>query len=158
MSSKAVYIKSLFLISLSLWCLGIVFPVLFHSGDAILFSNIFLKKIYSQVCHQDPLKSIYISGQKLEVCARCTGIYAGSFISSIVVLFFPKIKPQSVKFLFISMVPMAADVFLYSTGVYNYSKWIAFSTGLILGSVSILYIFTTIENYFSELTLNSNVQ
>ncbi len=146
------------MILLSLWCLGIVFPVLFHSGDAILFSDIFLKKIYSQVCHQDPLKSVYVSGQKFEVCARCTGIYAGSLISSIVVLFFPKIKPHSVKFLFVSMLPMAADVLLYSTGVYNYSKWIAFSTGLFLGSVSILYIFTTIDNYYLELKLSSNVE
>jgi len=56
------------------------------------------------------------------------------------------------------MIPMAADVLFYSSGLYFYSKWIAFATGLILGSVSILYIFAGIEDYFIELKLSSNVQ
>ncbi len=158
MNSKLIYIKSIPVILLLTWCFGIFFPVLFHNSGSFLFSHIFLDKIYSLVCHQQNSKSFFISGDKLEVCARCTGIYCGALIFSIPALIFPKLKPGSKNPLYISMAIMAADVILYSSGVYSYSKWIAFFTGLILGSVSILYIFTGIEDFFSELKINSNVQ
>lgn len=143
---------------LLIWCFGIFFPAIFHNANAYLFSHIFLNKIYSIVCHQQDSKSFFISSDKIEVCARCTGIYIGALIFSIPALLFPKLKPGSKKPLYISMGIMAADIILYTTGAYSYSKWTAFITGLILGSVSILYIFAGLEEIFSESKINSNVQ
>ncbi len=170
MNAKASYIKILLTLLTIIWFAGIFFnPLLTHSFGAgsklSLFGRneigttfFFTDKIYSLVCHQDNAKSFFIGGHKLEVCARCTGIYMGAVLFSIAALFFNRLRPRDKKWLLYSMIPMAADVILYSIGIYNYSKWIAFSTGLILGSISILYIFTGIEEYFFDLKLSSNAQ
>jgi len=140
-----------------IWCAGIFSPVLFRTAQSNLFSDLYLPRIYSLVCHRDALKSFFIEGNKLEVCARCTGIYAGALIFSIVALV-RGFRMRTKKLLYAAIVLMAADVFSYSVGIYGYSKWIAFITGLILGSVSILYIFAGIEEYFSELKMSPDVQ
>ncbi len=140
------------------WCWGIISPIMLPPYFAKLFPGIFLDRLYSLVCHQDPTKSFYIFGNKLEVCARCSGIYSGALIFSLAALFLPQLRPKTRVWLFLSMAIMAGDVLFYSSGFYHYSKWIAFTTGLILGSVSILYIFAGIEEYFIELKLSSNVQ
>lgn len=140
------------------WYTGIFSGVLLPDQFSKLFPGIFLDRTYSLVCHQDAAKSFIIMGQKLEVCSRCTGIYTGGLVFSLIALFIPKVKPRTAKWLILAMVPMTLDVIMYSIGIYGYSKWIAFSTGLILGSASILYIFKSIEDYFLELKMSSNVQ
>ena len=40
-----------------------------------------------------------------------------------------------------------ADILFYSTGLYGYSKYIAFGTGLFSGSVTFIYILNEFENY-----------
>jgi uncharacterized membrane protein len=140
------------------WCTGIFFPVLFRTKEAYFISNIFIDKIYSLVCHQDKTKSFFISGSKLEVCSRCTGIYLGALIIAIPGLLFPNMKLYSKKILLICICIMTVDILLYSTGIYNYSRLIALITGLILGSVSILYIFGGIDEYFSGVKFKPDVQ
>ncbi len=141
-----------------IWSAGIFSRVLFPGNDSRVCPGIFLDKIYSIVCHQDTAKSFFISGNKLLVCARCTGIYIGGLIFSVPALVFSRLLPRSKNWLLLSMAPMAADVLLNSIGIYDYSKWAAFITGVILGSASILYIFAGIEDYFSELKLSSDVR
>jgi uncharacterized membrane protein len=173
LNTRASYIKILLTLLTVVWFVGIFSNTLLINsfGPASKISPsgqndsfplattfFFTDKIYSLVCHQDAAKSFFFAGNKLEVCARCTGIYTGAVLFSIAALFFSRLRPRDKKWLLYSMIPMAADVILYSAGVYPYSKWIAFSTGLILGSISILYIFTGIEEYFFELKLSSNAQ
>ena len=157
MTSKSVYIKTFLVLLLLIWCAGIFSPVLFRTAQSKLFSDLYLPRIYSLVCHREDSKSFFVEGNKLEVCARCTGIYAGALLFSIVALV-RKIRPRTKKLLYAAFVLMAADVLSYSIGIYSYSKWIALITGLILGSVSILYIFDGIEEYFSELKMSPDVQ
>jgi hypothetical protein len=40
-----------------------------------------------------------------------------------------------------------ADILFYNTGLYGYSKNIAFGTGLFSGSVTFIYILNEFENY-----------
>ena len=40
-----------------------------------------------------------------------------------------------------------ADILFYYTGLYGYSKIIAFGTGLFSGSVTFIYILNEFENY-----------
>jgi uncharacterized membrane protein len=40
----------------------------------------------SVVCHQQPGRSFHIDGAQLPVCARCTGLYAGVPLGTLVVL------------------------------------------------------------------------
>ena len=36
----------------------------------------------SFICHQRPERSFFINGHQLAVCARCTGLYAGSALAA----------------------------------------------------------------------------
>ncbi len=158
MSTRASLVKIILTVITAVWFVGLFSNLLYSYNFPGVIPGFFPHKIYSLVCHQDAAKSFFIGGFKLEVCARCTGIYTGAMLFSIAGLLIIRLRPRDKKWLLLSMIPMAADVILYSAGLYGYSKWIAFSTGLILGSVSILYIFTGIEEYFLEFNLRSNVQ
>lgn len=140
------------------WYAGIFSRILLPGSISKFFPGIFIDKFYSLVCHQDPSRTFFISGEKLEVCARCTGIYTGGVFFSFIALFLSEARLRTGRWLIFAMIPMALDVLLYSLGIYSYSRLIAFCTGLILGSASILYIFKSIEDYFSELKPSSNVQ
>jgi len=121
---------------------GSIFP---QSNEVLVFSPV-LKKVYSTVCYQDDLKTFTIFGKKLFVCIRCTGIYLGALLFSFILIFLKKIKISSGLFL-ASLSAMISDVILYSTGIFNYSKYFAFLTGFIFGSVVFLYI---LEKEFFE--------
>lgn len=103
--------------------------------------------VYSHVCHQLPEKCLEVFGLGTNVCARCTGIYSGALFVSLLFLlrtFRPLIGNRLFFFL---LLPMLIDVILYRTGVYGYSKLLAFITGLLSGSAGFLYILGGLENF-----------
>jgi uncharacterized membrane protein len=106
-----------------------------------------IKEFYSSVCHQIGYKTIQINGINFLVCARCSGIYFGGLIASVIFLFSSKSHTLKINYLFIAAIPMLTDVLLYSLGVYEYSKIIALSSGLLFGFVSISILLLIIENY-----------
>jgi hypothetical protein len=72
-----------------------------------------------------------------------------SFIS-----IFKKISPKHIiRLLVVSFVLILTDILLYSTGLYGYSKIIAFGTGLFSGSVTFIYILNEFENYLVTIVL-----
>ncbi|MGE5352198.1 MAG: DUF2085 domain-containing protein [Acidobacteriota bacterium] len=134
-----------------IWFTGIFLNVLvpfveFPAGFYIL-SELF----YSHVCHQIAEKTIFIMGRPLFVCSRCFGIYAGLFLASFITLFVSFKKRLQKKYLIYAGIPMLLDVILYSVNIYNYSKIIAFLTGLLLGSVGFFYILGAFEKFIAEL-------
>jgi len=136
---------------LLLWCAGFSFNAFFPGNSTIIFYP-FLKQVYSGVCHQIDYKTFEINNLHLLVCARCSGIYLGALFSVGGLIIFVKKINIPLKYFFISCFPMAFDVILYAAGVYHYTKWLAFSTGILFGSVAIVYILASIENFlFKEL-------
>jgi uncharacterized membrane protein len=125
---------------LAIWITGFSLPLITSINNP--FGNFLLKKLYSTTCHQESFKCFYIGNAKMLVCARCAGIYFGSFVSSIF-SFFIVIPLLSKKLLVVSMLPMLIDVFLTSAGVYTYSQILSFITGFIFGIV--IYLFTILE-------------
>ncbi len=115
----------------------------------LLFLFPFLKYNYSIVCHTQPEKLFQISNFHTLVCSRCFGIYSGALLSIILILF-GFYKSLGTKFLLLSSIPMFADVILYSFGFYTYSKWLAFSTGILLGSVGFFYIHSSLLSFFAK--------
>lgn len=135
-----------------IWCVGIFSEWLIPLNDNFTLAVPFLHKSYSLVCHQNKAKLITDGTCQTLVCARCTGIYLGSFISSIVLLLFSFEKNLGIKPLLVFSAPMILDVFLNSINLYNYSKAIAFLTGLLFGSVGFLYLYNGLYQLLVELS------
>ena len=132
-----------------IWCVGFSITVLFPHWQFTAVLYPILKRNYGTVCHQGELKSFTILGHQLLVCARCTGIYIGALVTSLLTIFAAGILKQiGIKLFLISLVPMALDVVFSTIGLYHYSKFIAFLTGLLFGSVVFIYILTSFENNF----------
>ncbi len=144
------YRAILFLVIL-IWFTGIFTEWFIKYDEHLLIALPFLKKSYSLVCHQQPAKLILFDGGETLTCARCTGIYAGALISAFVFLFSSKLKLPGIKFLFIPVIFMLADIFLYSVHIYSYSKNIAFITGLLLGSAGFFYLYAGLKNLIIEI-------
>jgi uncharacterized membrane protein len=102
------------------------------------------------VCHQQEMKLLELFGFNSMVCSRCAGIYIGVLISSFLLLFVKVNENIDIKFLLLSAVPLTLDVIFYNLELYNYSKPIAFSTGLFLGSAGFYYFYVGLEKLFSD--------
>ncbi len=126
-----------------------LFYQLFHNSSIIVLFP-FLKKIYSEFCHQIDYKTINIFGYKLLVCARCTGIYLGGFISSVYFIFRKTNIKLNKKLFYGVALLMLGDVLFTTFGVYDYSKVIAFSTGLLFGCIVFVYILTLLDNFLYD--------
>ncbi len=153
-NSNQIYInKKIFRIFVSVlllcWILGFAILPFFHNYSVIIIFP-FLKKFYSEFCHQVDYKTINLFGYKLFVCARCTGIYIGSFILSIYFIFVKKNFDLNKNLFYAAAFIMLGDVFCSTTGVYTYSKAISFTTGLFFGSVVFVYILALIDNYLFD--------
>lgn len=137
----------IFLIVGFIWCVGIISPVIFQNNKTFLAAKPFLNQVYSSVCHQEHAKTIKIYDEEIFVCSRCAGIYIGVLLAILVSLF---ILPKNglLQILIFSSVLLLSDVILSSTGIYNYSKYFALSTGLFFGLT--LFIFLLSELKFSE--------
>ena len=132
---------------LAIWCFGFTFGSLFTQSKALILYPL-IKEFYSTVCHQIAYKTIEMNGINFLVCARCSGIYFGGLLSSIIFLFTTRSYKLDVKFIFLAAIPMTIDVILHSSDVYTYSKIIALATGFIFGFVTIGFVLISIENLF----------
>lgn len=143
-------LKIFFFIIVLLWNAGIYPGILSQiNGNSILALPI-LSKFYSGVCHQHEIKLLEVFGIQSMVCSRCAGIYAGVLLLSLVLLFINVKQKLNIKFLFLFAIPLILDVVFYNLGLYNYSKTLAFSSGIFFGSAGFYYFYTGLEKLFSE--------
>lgn len=89
----------------------------------------------SFVCHQLPARSFHYGLVQLPVCARCTGIYTGAAIGSVLfAINMPRIAALSRRaVLLASSAPVAITVALEWAGAWAPGNVIRAVTGLILG-------------------------
>lgn len=150
MKSVDIKITELILFFLvTIWCIGIFGELISYTFPELIYFLPFLKYNYSIVCHTQHEKLLDIGLFKTLTCSRCTGIYLGGFISSLILLFGFK-KNISTKTLLLFSIPMLIDVILYSLEIYLYSKYLALLTGLLLGSVGFIYIHNSIIELFDK--------
>jgi uncharacterized membrane protein len=81
------------------------------------------------------------------VCARCAGIYFGALVTGLGIFSLRKVQLNE-KLLFITLLIVCSDVLLVAIGVYDYSKIISFTTGLLLGGSVYAYLMKEIETFF----------
>ena len=138
-NKKHIFLRLLPTIFIFLWVIGFCWEmVMYFFPNSILLFPI-LKYNYSLVCHCESDKLFSIFDLNSLICSRCTGIYIGSLISAFLI-FLNKNISISTKVLFVCSIPLFIDVISTSINFYEYSKFLAFSTGFLLGSIGFIYI------------------
>lgn len=113
-------------------------------------SLIYIKNLFSFVCHQIPERSFYINGNPMIICSRCFGIYTGITTLLLLSLFLKSIHQYilkiNLKFILIFALPLLIDWITNFLLSINFSNIVHFLTGI---------IFSIIPTYFF-LKLNYN--
>lgn len=137
--------KSIFLIT-ALYGLffilgGVLPPILayFHFYD-ISGQITFL---FSGSCHQQSDRSFWISGYPMSLCARCIGVYLGTFCGAVFFLF-NKNKILSLKYIYIIIVLISVDIILNYLLNFDTGNIIRFIIGIMIGT-----LFVTSLKYLS---------
>lgn len=143
-STRRTYFRFVLTLLLFIWVLGFISPCLYLDLLAPFYP--IQKLIYSNVCHQNIQKSFSCDNNYFFVCARCTGIYLGAFVASLIISIFNINKILNTKYLYLLSVPMILDVTLLIFKVYDYNKMISSITGFLFGSAVFIYILNGIEN------------
>jgi uncharacterized membrane protein len=138
---KSIHIRLIFFSLIILWCIGFSSAIFLGAGNSLV-SNLFLKSLYSPVCHNLAEKSFF----NLLVCSRCTGIYVGALLFSGISLLIKRLKPG---FFIPALLFMLLDILLVNLNFYNYFRLISFSTGVLFGFTLFPYILSAIENSLS---------
>ncbi len=139
--SKVFYIHLIVFLFLVFWIASFSIPI--FSNKRVDDFYFILKIFYSPVCHQNAERCFSFNNIHFLVCSRCTGIYIGLLLSSIILFFRPYIKIR-VKLLIFSFLPMLIDVVMYTLKIYPYNKIIALFSGIIFGSILFFFIFEII--------------
>jgi uncharacterized membrane protein len=127
--------------SLTVMSLIIGAPLTIKAGHPIWGLAIY--RAFSYVCHQIPERSFFIAEHQFAVCARCTGLYAGFTLATVV---YPLVRPLTQietphrNWLFFAAAPLAVDFALGFFGIWNNTHFSRFGTGALLGAVAVFYV------------------
>ena len=145
-----LFIRLIFSFILLLWCTLIFIDWIIPFNENVIVVVPIIKKTFSLVCHQQEYKLISQNVFHSMVCSRCAGIYTGAFIASLALLFFTIKKKFGNRLFYFAVIPMLADIFCYTLNIYEYSKPVAFATGLLLGSTGFLYFYSAVNQFIIE--------
>ena len=127
--------------SVAVMALIIGAPLAFKAGHPLWGQAIY--RMFTYVCHQIPERSFFIAEHQFAVCARCTGLYAGFTLATLVyplVRSLREIEAPARKWLFIAAAPLAIDFTVGFLGIWNNTHSSRFATGTLLGAVAVFYV------------------
>ena len=107
------------------------------------FWGLTIYRSFSYVCHQIPERSFFIAGHQFAVCARCTGLYAGFAVATIVYPLVRSLRQTEAparKWLFLAAAPLAIDFTVGYLGIWENTHSSRFATGALLGAVAVFYV------------------
>jgi uncharacterized membrane protein len=111
-------------------------PLLEMSGRAPAAAA--ARALFAPVCHQDPIRSFTLFGIPLAVCHRCSGIYLGLFLLSLLPPAWSvrMLVPGRRRILVVAAsVPLLMDALLPLAGLWENTPASRFITGLIFGAM-----------------------
>ena len=119
----------------------VVAPVAQAAGQTAL--AVFVYKTFSYLCHQIPERSFHLAGHKFAVCSRCTGLYSGFALATLIYPLMRSLKrtgtPRLV-WLVLASIPIAVDFLLGYFNIWQNTHLSRFLTGALLGSAAVFYI------------------
>ena len=116
-------------------------PLALNAGRPFIGLTIY--QAFSFVCHQIPERSFFVGAHKFAVCSRCTGLYVGFALATILyplVRSLRRTEAPARKWLFMAATPFAIDFFLTFFGIWENTHSSRFITGALLGAVSVFYV------------------
>lgn len=137
-----------------IWCGGILLAPLWHSETDVRGGvSEFLYTFFSASCHQSAERSLFLFGGKLGVCSRCTTVYFGFLLASIIYPFVRKLNSTELPalwILFAGSALVAVDAGLEIFDVVNNTFISREITGGILGLIFPFYIIPGSIRLFEE--------
>ena len=127
--------------SLAVMSLILGAPLAMDSGHPFWALTIY--KAFSYVCHQIPERSFFIAGHQFAVCARCTGLYAGFTVATVLYPLLRSLRQTEAparKWLFIAAAPLAIDFAVGYFGIWENTHSSRFATGALLGAAAVFYV------------------
>lgn len=127
--------------ALGLVGLIIAAPLLIAHGYSPLGLAIY--DAFGWVCHQLPERSMHLEGNKLGVCSRCTGLYAGFALS---VLLYPlarslrRVDTPGRLWLVLALLPIGIDWALGFFDLWANTHLSRFMTGALFSAVAAVYV------------------
>jgi uncharacterized membrane protein len=136
------------------WCGGFMLAPLWQ-GEPDFRGGVsdFLYTFYSASCHQQADRSLFIYGAKLGVCSRCTMVYFGFLLTTLIYPFVRKLNNTELPALWILFVGaglVALDAGLEIFHVHNNSFFSREITGGILGLILPFFIIPGSIRLFEE--------
>jgi len=116
-------------------------PLAQANAHPVFASSIY--KVFSFVCHQIPERSFHLAGHQFAVCSRCTGLYAGFAVATLIYPLAHSLTRTDTprrRWLILAAVPLLIDFSLTYFGVWSNTHLTRFSTGALLGSVAVFYV------------------
>ena len=144
-----------------IWCFFILSAPIAHHLHASTVAD-FIYGFFSRICHQLDSRSFHLFNAKLAVCARCTAIYYGFFLS---VAFYPLLlkkakfaalaedRTRSPWILLFSVLPVLSDVLLSEIGIHESTLITRAVTGVIFCIALPPFLLPLAQEGFKELRL-----
>jgi len=105
-----------------------------HAAQIDTIGNPLIKFVYQLGdvnCHQRDSRSLFVGGNQMPFCARCTAIFAGLPLGMLVFFVFRReINPF---FLILAFVPLGVDGVLQAVTSYESNNLLRVSTGILAG-------------------------
>ena len=152
--------RFIFLSSL-IWCLSILVAPIANHWHATTFAET-TYRFFSRICHQLDSHSLHLFGTKLAVCARCTAIYFGFFLSVAAYPFLCRNtrasrvtegSTLSRRILLLSILPLSLDLLFPALGIYESTLVTRVVTGMIFGLALPIILLPSASEAFEELRL-----
>jgi len=116
-------------------------PIAQAAGHTALALSVY--KTFSYLCHQIPERSFHLAGHKFAVCSRCTGMYSGFALATLIYPLTRSLKRTDtprLMWLIVAAIPIAVDFLLGYFNIWHNTHLTRFLTGALLGSAAVFYI------------------
>ncbi len=139
MKARTVY--ALALLFEIIWLCGILAaPYMESIGLEGVSTGVY--KSYASVCHQRAERSFFIFGEKMAVCARCFGIYAGFLVGTVAYALYRKLENKKMpdyKVVLLALLPLAIDGITQLLGFRESTNMLRLVTGMLFGIIFMQY-------------------
>jgi uncharacterized membrane protein len=112
-----------------------------------------LYMFFSPVCHQNPTRSFALAGCKWAVCQRCSGIYWGILLLSLLPVastgMMGTVRRRRIVVIGATM-PLLLDSLLPVAGIWTNVPWSRFMSGMLFGAMISTLLLPGITQLFRE--------